>query len=312
MKQSKWFVIVNPTSGSGKGKKHWSNIEQLLRSTGIDFEVAFSQRRAHCIELATQAVAEGYRHIIGVGGDGTANEIINGIFAQSDVPTASITFALVPVGTGNDWIRTHGIPAHYKKAILLIKTGKTQLQDIGLAQYTDMETGEQRQRHFLNVAGMGYDAYVTHASMKRSRWLTDKLFYLYLILSCTLSYKTKRARVTFNGQTVEEDWYSMAMGICRYNGGGAQFVPHAIPDDGLLALTLIKKVSAWEVVKNSRRFYNGRITDNPKVSTFQTDSILVEAAEGAEPTWVEVDGEFLGQTPVQFSIFPQALQIIVP
>jgi YegS/Rv2252/BmrU family lipid kinase len=312
MKNTKWFVAINPTSGGGKGKKHWAEISQLLQQMGIEFDFAFSQQPAHIITLVRDAVLAGYRKIIAVGGDGTANEAINGICTQTEVPTAQITFALIPCGTGNDWIRTHNIPNNYKKAILLIKSGKTISHDVGYVTYHTLDSNEQRGRYFINVAGMGYDAYVTHASMTRSRILSDKLFYMYLIMSCTLSYKTKKARVFIDGALTESDWYSMAMGICKHNGGGAQFAPHAIPDDGLIALTLIKKVSPWEVVSNSRRFYNGRITDNPKVSTYQTPHIRVEASTDAEPTWVEADGEFLGQTPVEMSILPQAIQVIVP
>jgi YegS/Rv2252/BmrU family lipid kinase len=312
MKNNKWFVAINPMAGGGKAKKNWGEISQLLRQMGIEFDFGFSRQHAHLITLVREAVVGGYRKIIAVGGDGTANEAINGICTQDEVPTKEITFALIPCGTGNDWIRTHGIPNNYKKAILLIQAGKTQMHDVGYVSYHAQDNGEQRGRYFLNVAGMGYDAYVTHASMTRNRVLPDKLFYMYLIMSCTLSYKSKKARLWIDGQLQEGNYYSMAMGICKYNGGGAQFVPHAVADDGLLALTLIKKVNPLEVVANSRRFYNGKIAENPKVSTFQTKHIRIEAAEGEEAIWVEADGEFLGQTPVEFTILPQAIQVIMP
>lgn len=299
-------------SGGGKGRKNWSEIAQLLEQMGIAYDHAFSGHHAHLITLVREAVLAGYRRIIAVGGDGTANEAINGICTQDEVPTEEITFALIPCGTGNDWIRTHGIPNNYKKAIMLIKAGKTLAHDIGHVTYQAQDSEERRGRYFLNVAGMGYDAYVTHASMTRSRILSDKMFYMYLIMSCTLSYRSKRAKVIVDGVEVEEDWYSMAMGICKYNGGGAQFVPQAVPDDGLMALTLIKRVSALEVVANSRKFYNGKIGEHPKVSLKQAKVIRVEAAENAEPTWVEADGEFLGQTPVEFTVRPKAVNIIVP
>lgn len=312
MNNNKWFVAINPMAGGGKAKKNWGEISQLLKQMGIEFDFAFSRQHAHLISLVREAVRSGYRKIIAIGGDGTANEAINGICTQNEVPTAEITFALIPCGTGNDWIRTHGIPNNYKKAILLIQAGKTRPHDVGHVSYHAQDNGEQRGRYFLNVAGMGYDAYVTHASMTRNRLLPDKLFYMYLIMSCTLSYKSKKARVWIDGLLVEGDWYSMAMGICKYNGGGAQFVPHAIADDGLLALTLIKKVSSFEVLSNSRHFYNGKIADNPKVSTYQSKNIKIEVLEGEEVIWVEADGEFLGQTPVEFSILPQAIQVIMP
>lgn len=306
-------MIINPKAGGGRGKKHWLEIEKLLVQTKIPFEAAFSEYQGHSILLAKTAIEQGFVKVVAVGGDGTANEVVNGLFAQTHTPTANISFALIPVGTGNDWIKTYQIPKDYKKAVLLIQAENTRLQDIGQINFHRIDDNLPETRYFMNVAGMGYDAFVVEASLSKGRWTSNRLYYLYLILSCTLKYSSQKAKVIIdNQQVIEKEFYSMAMGICRYNGGGAQFVPHAVPDDGLFALTLVDKVSPWEVVRATSYFYNGKIAKIPQVNTYQAKHIRIEAPAEAPPIWVEADGEFLGQTPVEFILHEKALQIIVP
>jgi diacylglycerol kinase family enzyme len=112
----------------------------------------------------------------------------------------------------------------------------------------------------------------------------------------------------FNGRKVEDEFYTINVGLCRYSGGGMQLVPHAIPDDGLLALTFARKLPKLEVLLQSGRFYKGTLLEHPRIEGYQTDHVRVEAADD-EPCLVEADGEFLGQTPVEFSIIPAALKL---
>jgi YegS/Rv2252/BmrU family lipid kinase len=310
MKEPKWYLIVNPSSGSGKGMKHWKSIEKILNNMGLVYAVGMSEYHGHAIELAKQAVENGYTHLVAVGGDGTANEVINGMMLQQAKPTQQLTFGIIPVGTGNDWIKTHKIPHQYKKAILLLKGGHTKLHDIGKVHYQD-EQGQAQSRYFINVAGLGYDAYVTKASNERRRWSNSRLFYLYLILKCSTEYKAQRLRISFDDQVVEDSFYSIAVGQCIFNGGGAQFVPHASPFDGLFALTLVRNVSMWDVLLNSRKFYNGRIVDHPQVKTYQVSRLRIESLD-AQPTGIEVDGEYLGHSPVDFEMLPGAIQVLIP
>lgn len=310
MKTNKWFLIVNPTAGGGKGRKSWNEIEKLLAQMDIAYDYAMSEHSGHIIEVTKAAIAKGYRRIAAVGGDGTAHEVINGIFQQTEVPGTDIIFAIIPVGTGNDWIRTHKIPNNFKKAILLMKEGKTMFHDIGKVDYWDMDDQPQS-RFFLNVAGLGYDAFVTRATKYGSRWMGNKLYYLTTIMRCVTQYKATKARIIYDDKITEGTIYSTAVGICIFNGGGAQFVPQAIPNDGLFALTFFQGITAWDVVLNSRRFYNGTVTSLPQATTGQVRHVRVEPLDGEE-TLLEADGEFLGKAPADFTMFPNALRVIVP
>ncbi|MGA2824098.1 MAG: diacylglycerol kinase family protein, partial [Bacteroidales bacterium] len=154
----KWLIIVNPNAGIKKGGKDWPLISRLLNSAGISHLCVLTEHRDHANQLAGEFIEEGYRNIAVVGGDGTMNEVVNGIFLQKNVSPSAITLGMIPVGTGNDWCRTFGIPFDYKNAICILKIGKTFLQDVGQISY--FKNQDPIQRYFINIAGMGYDALV--------------------------------------------------------------------------------------------------------------------------------------------------------
>ncbi len=303
-----WYVILNPVAGGGKARREWKNMESLFQANGFEFELGETNDKGHAIVLAKEAIKKGYRNIIAIGGDGTNNEVVNGIFKQKDVPTKEISYALIPIGTGNDWRRTYNISKNYRKWIPLIKNKKTKFQDIGLASY--YSEGEKLERYFVNVAGMAYDAFIGKKSAERKGGVS-KLVYLSLVLKYLFSYENKKAAVIFGDQDFEAKFYSINIGICKYSGGGMQLVPHAIPDDGLLALTYDGGLSKLEILKITPSLFSGNIGKHKKVFTHQVKQLRVEARED-RPTYLEVDGEFLGETPCEFTILEKSLNVIVP
>jgi len=150
-----WFIIANPIAGNQKFSKQWKEIQQLLNSKNIDYSFVFTQFSKHEIELVQNAIQQGFRNIISVGGDGTLHNIVNGVMMQRYVKSSDITIAVLPIGTGNDWIKTYNIPNNIKKAIDIISERKTILQDIG-----QIEIATGKISYFNNVAGLGYDGYI--------------------------------------------------------------------------------------------------------------------------------------------------------
>lgn len=309
MLSPKWFVIVNPKAGNGKGAKKWSSIQQSLQKLAIAYDFAISQHAGHSIELAKEAVLNGYTHLAAVGGDGTAHEVVNGMLLQTQIPSEKLTFAIIPVGTGNDWIRTHQIPRHYKKAVLLLAAGNTKKHDVGKITY-HTDKGEQKERYFINIAGLAYDAFVTKATQaKRPVWGKGQLYYLYLILKCMTSFKPTPITIELDDKKLVHDFYNVTIGQCRYNGGGTQLVPHAIPDDGLFALTLFKDIRPIDLIVNTTKLYNGSIIHHKEAIHTQAKYIkLTTPVE--QPAYIEADGEWLGQTPATISMLHQAINII--
>lgn len=308
LKINNWFFIVNPKAGNGKARRKWSRYLPILKKELGDFAWVYTEYSNHASILVERALSEGYRRIIAVGGDGTNNEVINGIFSQKEVPCYEIVYSLFPIGTGNDWIRTHSIPKEIGPWVTMIKAENTILHDVGIVQFQNKK--ERKHRYFINVAGMAYDAYVVQLTKIYKRWINNKLFYLALTLACLFRYRFSKARIQFGAQFAEGQFYTINIGICRHSGGGMQLVPHAIPDDGLFALTFARKMSKLAVVLNTHRFYNGRIGDHPKVELSFAESIQVSTINGP-PLMIEVDGEWLGYGPAEFNIFKGALRVVV-
>jgi len=189
-----WLVIVNPNAGNGKGKKDWDKISDLLKNEALPFDVNFTERKGHAIHFTIEGIAAGYRKIITVGGDGTLNEVVNGVFLNKNCPTTDISLALIPVGTGNDWGRMFGIPLDYKKAISIIGENKLMLHDVGLVSF--YYGTEKKERYFINIAGLGFESVVVkRTNYQKDRGHSGKLIYFYNLLMSLISYKNTRAEI---------------------------------------------------------------------------------------------------------------------
>lgn len=307
---NEWLVIVNPNAGSRKVQKDWPAIMELLVMQGLRFESVFTESRNHAIELAARKIEEGFRKIIVVGGDGTLNEVVNGIFGQQACKPAEVMLGMIPVGTGNDWGRMYKIPKKYKKAIKTIKNGYCFTQDVGSVTFHDQE-GEH-QRYFVNVSGMGYDALVAEKTNRmKDKGRGGTLAYLLNIFTGLFQYKYSSFIIDVDGERVFSGRVlSMNLGICRYNGGGLMQVPNAIPDDGLLDVTIIKATSKFNIVRNVSRLYDGSFINLKFVSTYRGEKCRILSRPPGS-VYLEADGESLGHSPLEFSVLPRALRVIV-
>ena len=307
--KTKWCFIVNPAAGGGKVNKRWPKIKTVLSESGIAFDALFSEKKMHVAELAKTAIENGCRHIVAVGGDGTAHETINGIFQQTVCPTDKITFCLLPIGTGNDWIKTHRIPKKFPKWLASFKKGKTVYQDIGFLLF--QKNKKKEKRYFINVAGFSYDGYIAKKAEGVTATFFNSLFYLEMTARCLFNYKIPQLSVLFNNEKREGRLLTVNVGICRYSGGGMQLVPHANPNDGKLALTIAGTIKPLIVLLVSPLFYLGKIGWHPKVKFYKTKKIEIKPFNEM-PVWAEADGEFLGEAPAEIGILPNALKIVVP
>ncbi len=305
---NRWFVIVNPVAGHGHGLTDYPQIAKLLRDNEIVCDAVFTEYRYHATELTVEAANRGYRNIIVVGGDGTLNEVVNGLFIQQVVAPNEIRLALIAVGTGNDWVRTFGTPSHYAEAIRAIREGYTFLQDVGAVTYT--ESKFRQTRYMANVAGLGFDAYVISIfNHWKAKGHKGKSLYLASILRAYFSYKSSGMRIECDGVEVHNNLlFSLAVGICKYNGGGVQQLPNAVANDGLLDLTLIRPVHWWHIIFRLRRLFNGSIYSIGHVTHAQAKHVRITSSP---PVRIESDGELMGETPVDIEVVPHAIRVVV-
>jgi YegS/Rv2252/BmrU family lipid kinase len=301
-----WFAIVNPNAGNGKGRKDWSRISDILAKNDIRFSVKNTQRKGHATEFTRELIAGGYRKIISIGGDGTLNEIINGIFTQDRCPSTEILLSLIPVGTGNDWGRMFGIPLIYEGAVQVIKEGKHMLHDIGVVSYFNGE--ERAKTYFLNIAGLGFEAVVVRkTNRQKDKGMSNKAIYFYNLLSSLISYRNTPVDITIDGKTSKSKIFSINVGNGRYCGGGMRQTPDALPNDGLFDITVIREMGRIEIIRSLQLLYDGTIMSHPKVDGYRSNNLKVTSES---LLYVEADGESLGHTPVEFSIIPSAVNII--
>ena len=307
MEINKWFAIVNPEAGSGKGLKDWPRIKELLINQDVPFDFFITERKFHAVELTVSAIKRGFKKILVVGCDGTLNEIVNGVFIQDFFAPTEITIGVIGVGTGNDWQRTFAIPHDYLGKILAIKSEKTILQDVGKVEF--FESRVRQSRYFANAAGVGFDARVAMATNRlKESGRRGKILYITSLLNTLLRYRSTVAKITIDEQNLGDKIFSMTLGIGKYNGGGMMQVPNALPDDGLFDITIINKIKRINVLRNIFRLYNGTILNHPKISGYQGKTITIASKP---PVYLEVDGESLGTSPFKFSIVPQSIRVVV-
>jgi YegS/Rv2252/BmrU family lipid kinase len=301
--REQWFAILNPASGGGRALRERAAIESCLREAGLAWTLAVSAYPGHTMELAARAAQQGYERFIAIGGDGTLNEIVTGLFVDAR-PTTPCTLALVPVGRGNDWARTHRIPRDYREAVALIPAGHTAAHDLGVAEL--MQGGHPTRRCFINVAGVGFDAYVV-AQTRAAR--LGPFTYLVGLLRGFLGFRAPVLCVQTGDERIEQSLLVAFAAIGRYCGGGMHVAPEAKTADGLLDVTLISAVGKLELIANLRRLFDGSILEYEKVRALRVPRLSVECAQ---PVGVQADGELIGETPATFSVLPRALRVVVP
>ena len=297
-----WFIIVNPSSGNRNTSQQWEEIQQLLNTKKIDFSFVFTQFSKHEIELVDKAILDGFRNIISIGGDGTLHHVVNGIMRQRYVKTSDITIAVIPQGTGNDWIKTYNIPNDVEKAIEIISKKKTILQDIGV-----LETENKIVSYFNNVAGLGYDGYIVNKLKTLKRF--GSIAYLLSGLAGLLLYKKSVFKIIFDDRILETNCLMTIFGLCKFSGGGMQFTKDVNSTDGLFDITIAKNLNLFDLVFNLPKLYSGKIVDHKKIETYKTKEIIV-IPQTTKP-FIQADGELIGTGKVSVKIIEKAINFIV-
>ena len=297
-------VIVNPAAGAGKSAKRWPQIVSLLKSLGLDFEYDLTEAPGHAIELARSAVKKGYELVVSVGGDGTINEIVNGLYDANGIEYMAM--GIVNTGTGADYIRTFGIPRDYKGGCQLLVSPRRRTVDLGVIEYT--RNGDREKRLFVNFAGLGFDAEVVKATTEKFKALGDMPSYLMGLLTTLFSYHNREISIVVDGEAGQRRVCTVMLNNGRYGGGGMLPAPDADPADGLLDVLIIDDVTKPDLLRSLPRVYRGTHLTHPKVTLMRAREVEIRPAQQMA---VQADGELLGAAPARFSILPAALTLVV-
>lgn len=302
-----WQVILNPNACDHKCLNYWNEISSKLDENSVKYVLHQAQGSKKGIELAEQLCKQGCRQLMVIGGDGTINEVVNGIML-SGVDAREVFLAVIPLGRGNDWARTHQFPQNYMESIDVFVKGKFVSHDIGKVQTISQEKILE-ERHFVNIAGFGFDAEVIYDTVYKKPRFMGLSVYVLSLARCLFKYRSLPVQVNAPGFNFNNKVFTMAVAICQYNGGGMRQAPMAKPDDGMLDIVAIKRIGKLRVMTLVKSLFDGsHIQKVPrKVVTCQSDHVSIRSSKLLR---AEVEGELLETGRYDVSILPNALNML--
>ena len=294
-------AILNPKSGSGK-----SSARRYLPG-GVD--VLETKAPGHAIELTAEALRRGAKTIVAIGGDGTINEIVNGFFDGDRLINPEAVLAIIPHGTGSDLRRTLKLPSDEKEAADLIRHGTPRPVDMARVRYTALQ-GKPASRYSINLTSFGMGGAVAARANRSSKHFGGRMSFLTATLTTAIRYRGKPVRLKLDGaEPIDVSVMNVAIGNGQYHGGGMWVCPGALLDDGLLDVTIIRAMTLPRLVTSLPMLYNGKIYTHPDVTSHRAKRV---EANSTETTLIEIDGEPLGRLPIEVTVMPAALRILLP
>ncbi len=287
------LAIVNPAAG--KTLKRWPAIERVFKEREYDCEVQFTERRGHATFIASEA--RGVDVIAAVGGDGTLNEIVNGILGRD------IVVSVIPTGTANDFVKSAGLHRDYIVASQNISQENVKSVDVGSLTY------DSGKRYFIGVAGMGFDGLVSKTTSKVDKPKVGTLPYILGVLKHLADYKSKEVSLTVDDIILSQKVMFVDVANGKYVGAGMAVAPHAEVDDGLFDVIVFGDLGKIESLIKMPTLYTGTHLRNPKVRFFRGRHVELSSEE---PLSIHVEGEYIGQTPATFDILEKALKVCAP
>jgi len=297
-------VIVNPAAGAFSTRRKWPIISKLLERIGLPFDFTYTEGVGHAIELARLAASDGYRYLVAVGGDGTVNEVANGILHSTNAATTAL--GIVSTGTGSDFVRSVGISRDYTAACSTLTSHQRRSIDVGVVEY--QHNGQTFKRFFVNAAGVGFDAAVVKETERLPKFFGGTAPYVGGMLRTLFSYRNKPVVVRVGDEVEEYRVLNVAVANGGYMGGGMHIAPQAELGDSLLDVVIIGDMGKLELLKEFPKVYKGTHVTLPKVRMKKATHVTIESAE---QVLVYADGELLGECPASFRVVPGALSLVV-
>ena|SRR4051812_20761658 len=295
--------LVNPAADNGATGKRWPEIANRAAAAGLDGDALLSQRPGQLTELARRAADDGAELLIVVGGDGTVYEVVNGIAGRAD-----IELAVVPRGTGRDFVRTYGIPHRLEAALRTARDGPAREIDLGLARFRSWQ-GEASEAYFANIASAGMSGAIAKRANETGKPLGGKVSYFWATLAVFARWRTSEIAVQVGDESRRARMHDVVVANGRYFGGGMMISPEAEPDDGVFDVLLIGNLTKRDLLLTLPKTYRGTHLPHPKAELLRGSTVEIDASE---PLPVELDGEQPGTTPAYFELVPRALRLRVP
>jgi YegS/Rv2252/BmrU family lipid kinase len=301
-------IILNPAAGGGSAGRNWPRLEAILAEEGIAITLHRTTRSGEARTLADQ-LADGCERLLLVGGDGTVNEVVNGLMDARRRGAATPAFGVIPATTGNDFARTIGMPLPNREAVRALRTSRPRALDVGRVDYSDA-AGQSVSRHFVLACAAGLAAEVAENANRGSKRFGGTLPFLTSLLRLVVGYEACHVTAKSGDEIV---WDGAALAAVVANaanlGGGMKIAPDARIDDGELDFVCLGDRPLWQRLRHLPRIYTG--------THLQLEGVLSRTVTELHltsdpPALLGVDGETLGRLPARISIVPSALRVLVP
>ncbi|MBX3723773.1 MAG: diacylglycerol kinase family lipid kinase [Turneriella sp.] len=305
--------IVNPQAGGGKSDKQLKQLLAEIESIYGNAKIQFTERKLHATELARSAVEAGSDLIVAVGGDGTISEVAAGFFDAKGKALKPVKQApalgILPAGSGSDYAKTIGIPRSSAIALQILQTGHTRTVDAGLVEFTASEGGRTK-RIFINIADIGIGGEVIEILERQGKRLGAFVSYQIATLRGLIGYKNKKLDIVLDKkQKFDGNYSGVIVALGQYFGSGMKIAPNAIPDDGLFDVVMLGEMSKLEMVAKMQKVRNGTHIFEPGVTVHRAKHVSIVSDARA---LLDCDGEMPGEAPVEFTILPGAIKVVVP
>ena len=300
-------LIVNPSSARGAMRIRWQAVAATLRADGFEYQAVFTERKGHATQLARAAIDAGFDLVVAVGGDGTLNEVVNGMIEGGKAVNPNAVLGVISSGTGADFIRTAKLPHDMLRAAQhLARATKNIPLDIGEIQC--QLNGKPSLRYFANVAGMGFDAQVIARLEGMGKRGSGTIPYYSALLATISNFHNLDLKLNIDGKQIQGKMNPIVVCNGKYFGGGMMIGPNASLNDGKFHVVYGHDFTALELLLATPKLYNGSILTHPKAVEYVAETVTVESAERVQ---IQADGELVGEGPATFRILPHVLKLRV-
>jgi diacylglycerol kinase (ATP) len=303
---TRYKIIVNPISGRGFAQKMIPVIKEKLKTLGLNYDLVETERPWHAADLAEKAALDGYDVVVSASGDGTANEVLNGLMRAQDKGARKTAMGIITVGTGNDLAYGMNIPGNFEECFAILKDDKRRVMDIGLVKGGDYPDG----RYFGNGVGMGFDAAVGFEAVK-IRWTRGLLAYLIAALRTVFLYFTAPlVKITYDETSIEQASLMTSIMNGQRMGGGFYMAPNGDPGDGWFDLCIAASASKMRIFQLITFFMKGTQSTQPEVKTAKAKKISITAIQGTLPAHCDGETLCLAGDKLELELLPQRLEFV--
>ena len=302
----RYRLIVNPAAGGGTAHRAVPAIERMLHTHDVEFDLVYTEHPWHATELARQAVRDGYDIVVAAGGDGTANEVLNGLMQAKQAGEGTAALGVLCVGRGNDFAFGAGVPHALEEGCRALSEDHRRIIDVGRVDGESLPEG----RFFGNGAGIGFDTVVGLEAAKLKHLRGFPGYLVAALKTIFLYYRAPWTSIEYGGQTIEQKSLMISIMNGRRLGGGFMTAPAAEIDDGLFDLCIASQVSRLGILALIPRFMKGTQASRPSVTTGQAERINVTAIQGVLPAHVDGETLCIDGTQLTMEILSRQIEVV--